>query len=146
MGIYWILEMFPSMRRSFDPTRTMILPPSQPAKLPFLPNSAWMSDGTIRIAEDATGDTNNFETLEEKDGLSLKNSGAGPFTPKRSKHVEALLPVRLLQASTAPRTSVKLVVLPKEHPRRDHKARIALGKCSFVEGNGRQSWTNLGKT
>lgn len=87
MGIYWILELYPSMRRSFDPTRTMILPPSQPAELPFLPNSAWMRDGTIRPAEDATGDTNNFETLEYKEGQSLDNAGAGPFTPKRFKQI-----------------------------------------------------------
>lgn len=85
MGIYWILEMFPSMRRSFDPTRTMILPPSQPAELPFLPNSAWMRDGTIRPAEDATGDTNSSETLEEKERQSFDNAGAGPSTPKRLK-------------------------------------------------------------
>lgn len=55
MGIYWILELFPSMRRSFDLTRNMMFPPSQPAELPLLPNSAWMRDGTIRPAEDATG-------------------------------------------------------------------------------------------
>lgn len=87
MGIYWILELFPSMRRSFDPTRTMVLPPSQPAELPFLPNSAWMRDGTIRPAEDATGDTNSSETLEEKERQSFDNAGAGPSTPNRSKQV-----------------------------------------------------------
>ncbi|OBW66366.1 MAG: Uncharacterized protein AUREO_035740 [Aureobasidium pullulans] len=87
MGIYWILELFPSMRRSFDPTRTMILPPSQPAELPFLPNSAWIRDGTVRPAEDATGDANSSEALEEKEGQSLDNAGAGPFTPKKSKQV-----------------------------------------------------------
>jgi hypothetical protein len=78
MGIYWILGLFPSVCRSFDPTWTMILPPPRPAELPFLPNSAWMRDGTIRIAEDATGETNNFETLKEKEGQSLDNAGTGP--------------------------------------------------------------------
>lgn len=87
MGIYWILEMFPSMRRSFDPTRTMILSPSQPAELPLLPNSAWMRDGTMRPAEDATGEANHSGALEEKEGQSLDNAGAGPFTPKRSKQI-----------------------------------------------------------
>lgn len=87
MGIYWILELFPSMRRSFDLTRNTMFPPSQPAELPFLPNSAWMRDGTIRPAEDATGEANHSDALEEKEGQSLDNAGAGPFTPKRSKQI-----------------------------------------------------------
>ncbi|KAG2163561.1 hypothetical protein VTO58DRAFT_102488 [Aureobasidium pullulans] len=66
----------------------MIPPPSQPAELPFLPNSAWMRDGTIRPAKDASGDINHSEALEEKEGQSLDNAGAGPFTPKRSKQTE----------------------------------------------------------
>lgn len=87
MGIYWILGLFPSMRRSLDPTRTMIIPPSQPAELPFLPNSAWMRDGTIRPAEDANGEANHTDALEEKEGQSLDNAGARPFIRKRSKQV-----------------------------------------------------------
>ena len=59
--------------------------------------------------------------------------------PRDPNKLEALLYFSLLQASIALRTSVELVVLPKEHPRRYHKSKIALGKCSFVEGTGRQS-------
>ena len=88
MGIYLILEMFFPMRCSFDPTTTMILPPSHPAELPFLANSAWMRDGTIRPAEDATGEANHSDTLEEEEGQSFDNAGTGPSTPKRSKQIE----------------------------------------------------------
>jgi len=34
------------------------------------------------------GDVKNSETLEYKEGQSLDNAGAGPFTPKRSKQIE----------------------------------------------------------